>query len=388
MKTAQLSLAATAPAIGMLAPLQGVDPHLVLVFGCPRLLERPEWFAILREAFPAAVLAGCSTAGEIGAGGAVDGSLVLTAVRFDTTRLQLATTMLDSMADSFAAGARLGASLRPEQLRTVLLFGQGVHINGSALIEGLAAALPPGVPISGGLAGDGSAFVRTLTLSTHATSDRQLVAVGLYGEQLRMRHGSFHGWEPFGPARRVTRAHGNLLFELDGMPALDVYRRYLGEEAAGLPAAALLFPFEMLGPDRRGRGLIRTILGIDEAAGSLVLAGDIVPDGYLRLMHASIDSLVSGAHRAAEHARSVVAEPGDSLALLVSCVGRKLVMGIRADEEVEAVTQVLGSAATVAGFYAYGEIGPFSGPGACQLHNQTMSITHLGEAPFDGALLS
>ena len=233
--------------------------------------------------------------------------------------------------------------------------------------------------LSGGLAGDGGAFSRTWTLSRHGLSERQIVAIGFSGEHIRLHQGSFHGWKPFGPVRKVTGCAGNLLYELDGHPALDVYKRYLGDYAKDLPASGLLFPFEMLGEDRSSLGLIRTILGVDEASGSLVLAGSIVERGYLRLMHASTDSLVDGAVVAAETAFRPGTDSGESLVLLVSCVGRKLVMGARVDEEVEAVAAVFGPQACIAGFYSNGEISPMRDLLTCHLHNQTMTVTHISE---------
>jgi hypothetical protein len=204
--------------------------------------------------------------------------------------------------------------------------------------------------------------------------------VGLYGDALAFSHGSFGGWSPFGPARKVTRSDNNVLFELDGEPALEVYKRYLGEHAKGLPASGLLFPFAMLGSDHNEVGLIRTILGVDEANGSLTLAGDIDTNGFLKLMHASTDALVDGAEAAAQAAKLMQSTERPGLALLVSCVGRKLVMGGRVDEEVEAVGDVFGRGATLAGFYSYGEISPFSRAVECKLHNQTMTITYIAES--------
>lgn len=364
-----------------LAPLAAIAPQLVLVFGAVERMTENGLVESLKSAFPAAELAGCTTAGEIGAGGVSDGALVVVALRFSGSRVQLAATDLADMEDSRAAGQRLGLALAAPGLRHVLVLGQGVQINGSALIEGISEPLGTGVLLSGGLAGDGGAFERTWTLSNQGLSQRQIVAIGFSGEELRVGNGSFHGWRPFGPVRKVTRSAGNVLFELDGQPALDIYKRYLGEYAKGLPASGLLFPFEMLGEDRGALGLIRTILGVDESAGSLVLAGNIVEDGYLRLMHASTDSLVDGAMAAAEAAHDAApgADPGESLVLLVSCVGRKLVMGARADEEVEAVQTVFGPKASIAGFYSNGEISPMRDLLTCHLHNQTMTVTHIAK---------
>ena len=365
-----------------LAPLAAIAPQLVLVFGAVERMTEHGLVESLKSAFPEAELAGCTTAGEIGAGGVSDGALVVVALRFSGSRVQLAATDLADMEDSRAAGQRLGLALAAPGLRHVLVLGQGVQINGSALIEGISESLGTGVLLSGGLAGDGGAFERTWTLSNRGLSQRQIVAIGFSGEELRVSNGSFHGWKPFGPVRKVTRSAGNVLFELDGQPALDIYKRYLGEYAKGLPASGLLFPFEMLGEDRGALGLIRTILGVDESSGSLVLAGNIVEDGYLRLMHASTDSLVDGAMAAAEAAHDAApgADPGESLVLLVSCVGRKLVMGARVDEEVEAVQTVFGPKASIAGFYSNGEISPMRDLLTCHLHNQTMTVTHIAEA--------
>ncbi len=382
MKTVQVMLDSSVDAAA-LQPLQALQPQLVLVFGSVARLSEPELLPRLRAALPQAQWLGCSTAGEIAQQGVSEEGLVLTGLRFAHPRLRQAVTDLQGMADSRSAGQRLGAQLRLEldgqALRHVLLFGQGVHINGSSLIEGLQAEVGAQVQVSGGLAGDGGAFKRTLTLSNQAVSDRQLVALGFYGTDALVRHGSFHGWQPFGPARKVTRSQGNVLYELDGESALAIYKRYLGDYAQGLPATGLLFPFEMLGANQQALGLIRTILGVDEAAGSLVLAGDIEQDGYLRLMHASTDSLVDGAEAAANALFDSGPVAGDQLALLVSCVGRKLVMGARVDEEVEAAADVLGSHACVTGFYSYGEISPDLQGQQCHLHNQTMTITLLAE---------
>jgi hypothetical protein len=378
MQVRQIVLKTVAGADTSLAALAGIKPQLVTVFGAVPFFTDKAFQAALRAALPDAAIIGCSTAGEISNGGVADGSCVITAVNFSGTRIRTATSPLRGMADSLAAGARIGGELAATDLRALMVFGPGVQINGSALVDGIASKVGM-TTITGGLAGDGGAFAQTWTLGQAGVGDNAIVAVGLYGDALDFAHGSFGGWEPFGPARKVTRCDGNVLYELDGEPALEVYKRYLGDHAKGLPASGLLFPFAMVGEDQNAIGLIRTILGVDEANGSLTLAGAINPDGYLKLMHASTDRLVNGAESAAEAAQEMHQSSGDSLAILVSCVGRKLVMGDRVDEEVEAVAEVFGSKATLTGFYSYGEISPFTPGSACHLHNQTMTITWMGE---------
>ena len=354
-------------------------PDLLLMFASPEFFAVQELYDLLRDALPDTALMGCSTAGGISLDGMEENSCLLTGVRFDDTKLIQASTRLSGMADSFTAGVRLGQQLVAEDLRAILLFSPGVAVNGSALVDGLSRIVGPEVIVTGGLAGDNGAFKRTFTLGPEGVRDDHVVALGLSGNALLISHGSAGGWVPFGPARKVTRCEHNTLFELDGEPALDVYKRYLGEHANRLPASGLLFPFAMQGQDQSESGLIRTILGIDEAAGSLILAGDIDPQGYLKLMHASTDRLVNGAKAAAKATEEMLPLSGPKLAILVSCVGRKLVMGTRINEEIQAVMEILGPSTKVTGFYSYGEISPSHPGSTCQLHNQTMTITCLAE---------
>ena len=380
MKIAQTVCHSLSLDAAALLELNLIEPQLVLVFVSIEHASSAEFFPALQKFFPQAQIVGCSTAGEISAQGVTQQSSVITAVHFEAVTLRVVTTELSTMQDSELAGSALAKQLAGPELGAVLLFGQGVDINGSALIDGLTSVLGSSMPITGGLAGDDGLFSKTYTLSPHGVSSSSIVAVGLYGERLIFSHGSFGGWKPFGPARKVTKCVDNILYELDGKPALEIYQRYLGDYASDLPGSGLLFPFEMLSDLRESLGQIRTILGINETDGSLILAGDINPDGYLRLMHAHTDDLVDGAEVAAqasiEHLPPV---QGARLGLLVSCVGRKLVMGGRIDEEVEAVQDILGAHTLLCGFYSNGEVCPGYKLETSRLHNQTMTITCLAE---------
>jgi len=379
VKVQQLLLKATQDAKVHLKPLTAVTPQLVTIFGASSFLTDPLFVEAITELFAGAAVVGCSTAGEISDVGVSEDSCTITAICFDATRVKSVSSALSTMSDSRATGERIGKALGHSELRAILVFGPGVQINGSALVDGITSIVGSSVPVMGGLAGDGGAFKRTRTWGVNGVTDNHVVGLGLYGNSLDFSYGCFGGWETFGPERRITRCDGNVLYELDGKPALDIYKCYLGEYANGLPASGLLFPLAILGADRKSVGLIRTILGIDESSGSLTLAGAIESNGHVKLMHASTDKLVDGAEVAAQEALSMHSGNGDGLAILISCIGRKLVMGERVDEEVEAVSSVLGSRVTRTGFYSYGEISPYGAGGNCHLHNQTMTITWLSE---------
>lgn len=372
MKVGQLQWTRAA---GWQGSTAAADAALVLVFGGSDVLDATRCDE-LRARFPGALLAGCSTAGEILGQRVFDDTVTATAVGFAATRVRLECEEVTAAA-SRAAGRRLGERLRDDALAHVLVFSDGQRVNGSALAAGLGEALPHGVAATGGLAGDGTRFDRTLVVADAPPRAGCVAAVGLYGTRLRVGHGSLGGWDDFGIERRITRAAGNVLYELDGEPALAFYRRYLGPQAAGLPASGLLFPLALRDPRGDGPGLVRTLLAVNEAEQSIVFAGDMPVGMQVRLMQANFDRLVAGAIGAA-----VAAAPDQdaALALLVSCVGRRLVLKQRTEDELDGVRAALGPRPALTGFYSYGEISPSAPDGPCELHNQTMTVTTFAEA--------
>ena len=360
-------------------PILGADANLLLVFGSCEALEQKPLLAQLQQRYPNALITGCSTAGEIHNHGIRDDSLVATAIAFDATRLQLICEPVNDD-DSFSCGQRLAQSLAGEDLAYVLLLSDGLRVNGSELLRGLYALLPPQIAISGGLAGDGSRFERTHLLQQDQLLDNSVLALGFYSKRLHTGHGSLGGWDVFGPARLVTRSHNNVLYELDGKSALSLYKRYLGNHVNDLPASALLFPLSLRHTDAPDEvGLVRTILSIDEEAQSMTFAGDIPEGRYVRLMKSRLDNLIDGAIGAAQASLPPVSPADTTLAILISCVGRKLVLRQRVDEEFEGVRSVLGSQPLITGFYSYGEISPHIQTSRCELHNQSMTVTTLRE---------
>lgn len=359
--------------------LQGdVDAQLVLALGAPQLLRDPAMWRRLRERWPRASLVGGSTAGEICGTRVLDDSLVATAIQFERTRTRCERVAITS-ASNEELGEELARRLLGPELRHVFVLSDGIKVNGSALVRGLTRGLPSGVTLTGGLAGDGARFGRTYVCLDQPSDDEAVVGIGFYGSELRVGMGSLGGWDSFGPERRITRSEGNVLFELDGQPALALYEKYLGEYAAGLPASGLMFPLTVRA-EREAIGVVRTISAVDRATGSLTFVGEVPQGHFARLMRANFDRLVDGAVGAATKSLTTLSGQTAQLAILISCVGRKLVLKQRVEEEVEGVQRVLGNRPVLTGFYSYGEISPFTPDARCELHNQTMTITTLAEA--------
>lgn len=355
------------------------DRTLVLLFGARSFLDRPEPIREIRKRFPRAVVLGCSTAGEILGDALYDDSIAAAAFRFRQTELVTASAPVRTTDESQSAGESIGRALQRPGLRGVFVLSDGLNVNGSALIRGLTSALPPSVIVTGGLAGDGSRFEKTWVIQEGLPKSGVVSAVGLYGDHVRIGHGSKGGWDVFGPERVVTRSRGNVLLELDGKPALPLYKEYLGDKASGLPATALLFPLSIWRAEKKDEKLVRTILSVDEAAQSLTFAGDI-PEGYhAQLMRANFDRLIQGATDSALMTRQGNAGGEPCLAVAISCVGRRMVLGERTEEELESALSMFPEGSEQVGFYSYGEISPFA-DGTCTLHNQTMTLTTFSEA--------
>ncbi|HYE87938.1 MAG TPA: FIST N-terminal domain-containing protein [Vicinamibacterales bacterium] len=356
------------------AALSGAQ--LVLVFGDRAALTTDGFASSLKSRWPAAATIGCSTAGQILGTEVFDEGAIATAIEFQHTRVKVATAHVTA-AESSKAGGMLAEALAGPDLVHLLVISEGLDINGEALVRGIGETQRSSVSVTGGLSADGEHFHETCVLVNGEARKNTVAAIGLYGDRLKVGYGSLGGWDPFGPERQITKSDGNVLYELDGQSALALYKRYLGDHAADLPASGLLFPLSLRTRDVSAP-VVRTILSVNEADQSLTFAGDVPAGGYVRLMKANFDRLIDGAVGAGRVSAEALGTPVD-LALLISCVGRRMVLRQRVEEEVEGVRDIVGADAAITGFYSYGEISPFTPKARCELHNQTMTVTTLSE---------
>ena len=355
---------------------QSGDVDLALVFGStgPMITEcLPE----IRRRYPKAYFCGGSTAGEIVGKEVRDDSVVVTAIKLERSGLRAADVTVAAAEDSLAAGRQLASSIPHDGLVHAFVLSDGLGVYGTDLVRGLGSVLPAGVAITGGRAGDGERFGRTYVCAGDSVAERRCVLLGLYGDRLRVGYSSIGGWDAFGPERRITRSWRNVLYELDGRSALELYKQYLGEHAKDLPASGLRFPLTVRDPTG-GESVTRAVVGVNEGEQSMTFAGDVPEGSFVRLMHANFDRLVDGACAAGRASQQMLGVPAQ-LAILISCVGRKQLLKQRVEEEVEGVIDALDPRTHTMGFYAYGELSPLAQGEPCMLHNQTMSVTLLSE---------
>lgn len=353
-------------------------PDILLIFVSPEFKEIEKTVESLALQFPTTSITGCSTSGEIQDINVKDNSMVINALKFEKTKHKMVSKNIKNCDCSKELGSKLFKELDTPDLRHILIFSDGLIVNGADLVLGLKEYSSDKVSITGGLAADGDRFESTFIIKNNKVLQGHVTAIGLYGDSLSIGFSSKGGWDSFGLERRVTKSKGNILYELDGKPALDIYKSFLGEKAKDLPASGLLFPLSLRISSEQ-KPVVRTILNVNEAESSLTFAGNIPKGSYVRLMKANIDRLINGAEDSAIETKNSTEAQAD-FALLISCVGRRMVLKQLVEEEIEAVRDVLGDKPIISGFYSYGELAPFKKFTPCELHNQTMTITTFSEA--------
>lgn len=359
-----------------------VDPQICLLFGTRETLENQFFYKQLRSKFPTTDIVCCSTAGNIINDELLDDVIIANCIEFDKTKVTSNLFHFKDYCDNEneICGKRLGSSLAQSlelnELAYLLILSSS-NLNAGSFLSGLNEVLNGKVPVSGGVAGDNYKFEKTLVGLNGEIGENRLVAISFHGKHLETYHGSKGGWDTFGPERTITKAKGNILYEIDGKPALDLYKKYLGEKSEELPGAALHFPFAVVDP-KTNELLVRGVQNIDVKANAIMLFADVEEGSSIQLMKANFDRVIDGAHDAAEE--SMQKKIGDpDFAILISCVARRLVLNQLTEEELSEAKNILGKNTKISGFYSYSELSPIVGDDACHVHNQTMTITSFYE---------
>mgnify|MGYP000958513659 CR=1 FL=1 len=350
--------------------------QIVLVLGGKNNITF-EALAKIKVDYPNAQLISATTAGEIANYAFYDEQLSTTAIYLEKTPFVSKLANIKDFANSYDLGLDLFKNMPKNDLKYIFVLSDGGLINGTELLEGINSENNDQILITGGLAGDGSRFQSTLVGVDANLESGNVVLIGFYGEHIKVGHGSLGGWDEFGPERIVTKSEKNILFELDNKNALELYKQYLGSYADELPGSALLFPIS-ISNDSQDTKNVRTILSIDESNQSMTFAGNLPEGSKVRLMKANFDKIINASGSAAQQSVSFDFDKPD-LAILISCVGRKLILNDRVEEEIEIAKDIFGAETCVSGFYSYGEISPLVKSQKCELQNQTMTITTLKE---------
>lgn len=355
-----------------------VNVNLVLGFGKKELVADEKLNHLLKSRFPFADIVMCSSAGEIIDGKMYDDSVVITAIYLEKTSIKTVSHNVGKHTDSFDLGKSLIRQFSTQGLNYILVLSDGLLINGTQLVTGMAEGNEAKVLITGGLAGDGIDFQNTIVGLNDVPQEGNIAAIGFYGSSLEVRSSSISGWDVFGPERTVTKSSGTNVYEIDHQSAIELYKLYLGPYIDDKTNTTLLFPLAVKLPGK-AHYFTRSILSINYDKHCMVFAGDIPEGAGVRFMKASFEKLIDAAEQAARNINSDDRSYEPELAFLVSCVGRKRILDKQIGEEIGVVADYFTNKTATVGFYSYGEISPQMVSGPCELHNQTMTITTLRE---------
>lgn len=355
-----------------------VQANLVLLFGSKEFICNKKVFDTIKNRYSHAYIIGCTTAGEIYKDQVNDNTLTITSIQFENTEIKFFSSEIEDIGEDYKKGLEIAKSIPTENLTHLFVLAEGENINGSKIVDGLVDGLPEHVKITGGLAGNGNTFKETFVISNDYAKQNQIAAVAFYGDKIKIGYGSVGGWDTFGIERFVTKSEGNVVYEFDGRPILDLYNEYLGEYAKDLPASGLLFPLNVRSSDNR-YNYVRAVAGVDKENRSLRFFGEVPQGYYARLMYGNSNNLIQGAIEAARNSLNSIDGKNGKVAILISCVARRVLLNQMTDEEIEAIRNVFGNNVILTGFYSYGEIAPSHKERITEFHNQTMTITLIGE---------
>jgi hypothetical protein len=350
--------------------------QLVLVFGSRTLLSSVGFYDEIRNCYPKAQILMNSTSGEIIDTQVNDDTISLTAIRFGNTQFKTTSVTYHDFKCAESAGNQISKTLQAINLTNILVFADGQHVNGQRLVQGIGENLSTSVVISGGLAGDGNKFQKTLLGLNEQPSEGKIIAVGFYGSRLTVTTGSMDGWEEFGNEIIITKSIHNTILELNHEPALKFYHQNINTNIASKDGGNLLSPISIK-ISKEDSSSIRTIKSINEDENSITFDG-IVPQGsMIKMMKANFESLINAATSAAKNSTQNISNP--ELAIVISNIGRKIILSKRIEEEVEVIREVLGESTAITGFYSYGDISFVKGTSQPESNNQSMTITTMRE---------
>lgn len=334
---------------------------------------------------------GGTTAGELSTKGFSTNTVVVLALNSDS--LEFTTGIGVKMSeDELQCGKTLVDDLLKKQTLedalSLLVFPDGLGGDGCKVLDGINSALPDKLEIIGGCLGDGEEYSRTYQFYDGKVYEDSIPGVLISGQSsFKTGIGVRSGFESIGNKMFCTESEGTVVKKIDGVNALELYKELLGEERSKrLPGIFREYPFGLIDEKVAISGeeyfQLRCGFTANEDEGSISCSGSIPEGSAITITAGSRGDLINGARLAAEQAKTTLGDAEPKLIMVFSCIGRKLVLGRRVSEEIDAVQKTMGSDVPLIGFYTYGEIGPIdkgrSSLSEAKFHNETLVIWVIG----------
>lgn len=369
----------------------GEKPALTIVFASVEYAQE-DVIRGVRSVAPDTLLVGSSSSGEItGEGPVKRHSVVVMMIAGDEIVVHAAVGK-HIQENAHQAGSDVAQQVLDayggEKPKFFMMFPDVLAGNGADIVRGVKTVLGDTFPIVGGASGDDFQFKQTFQYLNDEVYSGSVVGVGFSGN-IVFGVGVKHGWTPISLPRKVTKAEGSVVHEIDGLPAISIYKEYFGEEEAKqlesetLAKLAITYPLGIR-HEESNEYLIRDPLTVDEH-GSITCAAEIPEGSEVQLMIGSREEAIDMAEHAAKNALEQLDGATPQAVVIFNCIARQKLFGINSGDEIERIMSVLGPMVPMAGFYTYGEQAPLDGEvrdiKKCnsQFHNETVVIVVLGE---------
>ncbi len=315
----------------------------------------------LKKDFPNATIIGTTTAGEISGAKMYEEESVVSLSLFKNTKLNVYRTEDISI----KSGKKLSSKITNNETKALIILSEG--LKGSDYV-GFVRSIKkenPHVILAGGLAGDNFNLKKTYIFMDDKVYDSGAVGLSFSGKKLIANNEYNLNWSPIGKEFTITKAEGNILFEIDHKNAIEVIKHYLGEtlfenDCATLPDFPLLY--------RVGNTVVsRTPLTTD--GDKILLAGPIKEGQKVQFGFSNATSVISGANAISTKLNQ---NPAEAI-YIYSCVARKKLLGKKLESEFAPFEQL----APTSGFFTYGEF--YSTDTNNALLNCTTTILSLSE---------
>lgn len=371
-----------------LTKLDADKADLAIVFASSKY-DQEKMLSGVRSVSKNALLVGSSTAGEITTDGPANKPSVAVMLMNAPEIKFYAAVGENIAADARAAGKKAAEEVKKlagAELKAFMMLPDVLVGNGADIVRGVLDSLGEHFPVVGGASGDDFKFVKTYQYLNDKVYSGAVVGLGLVGN-FKIGIGVKHGWLPVGTPMKVTKSQGAVLHELNGAPAINIYRDYFGEEEAKqlqqetLAKLAITYPLGMTvaGSDEM---LIRDPITVDEK-GSITCAAEIPEGSEIQLMIGSREEAVKVAKIAAEKAVEQLDGAHPKAVIIFNCIARSKLFGEHSGEEISAIQEAVGRETPLIGFYTYGEQAPLGGEvrniNKCNpaFHNETVVIAAL-----------
>ncbi len=312
---------------------------------------------------PQAIIIGTTTSGEIMNGKMLDESLVISMSIFENTSVQSVHYMDD---DSEMMGREVGRNIVNAQTKCIVMFADGLNCNGDAILRGLSQSCSKEVVVAGGMSGDNGNFEKAYCIYGNQVFEKGLVAVSLSNPALEVFHTYNLSWKPIGKKMIVTRAEGNILYEINHKPVKDIYAKYLGENVVQqMPGSTIEFPLIL---HEGGVDIARSMISLTDNEG-IIYAGELCEGQEVRFGIGSPNMLTESAHKSYNLTKNA---PIEGL-FAYSCIARKAFLGKNLESELVPLSKI----SPLAGFFTYGEF--YHGSDGNKLLNVTTTVLGLSE---------